>query len=152
MARSPSCRACSGFLRRHRKSLEKDRTYFLNLDSVGGGDVRFVASEGLAVSVDFDQRLIQLCEAIAVADRENGNRYGADGLRTGFATDALPASLAGYPATTITCVKPGDLLPPNFHLPSDLPSAVSIEALDRAQGFAHELVRTLDRDLARRNG
>jgi hypothetical protein len=140
-----------GFLRRHRKSLAKDSTYFLNLDSVGGGNVRFVASEGLAVSVNSDQRLLQLCDAIAVADRENGNRYGADALRTGFATDSLPASLAGYPATTITCLEPGELLPPRYHLPSDLPDAVSTKALDRAQGFALELVRAIDRDLARRD-
>jgi hypothetical protein len=139
-----------GFLRRHRKSLEKESTYFLNIDSVGGGDVRFIASEGLAVSIDADSRLLELCDAIATADRENGDRFGAQALRTGFATDALPASLAGYPATTITCVEAGELLPPHYHLPTDVPSAVSPEALDRAQGFALELVRALDRDLARR--
>jgi Peptidase family M28 len=140
-----------GFLRRHRKALQKDSTYFLNLDSVGGGEVRFIASEGLAVSVNSDQRLIQLCDAIAVADRENGNRYGAEELRTGFATDSFPASLAGYPATTITCLEHGALLPPRYHLPSDMPDAVSTESLDRAEGFALELVRALDRDLARRD-
>ncbi len=139
-----------GFLRRHRKTLEKDSTYFLNLDSVGGGDVRYVASEGLAVGVDADVRLLQLCEAIATADRENGNRFHASGLRTGFASDALPPNLAGYPATTITCLEPGELLPRNYHLPGDLPGAVDAAALDRAQDFALELVRTLDRDLARR--
>ena len=103
------------------------------------------------MSVNYNQRLVQLCDAIAVADRENGNRYDADALRTGFATDALPASMAGYAATTITCLEPGELLPPRYHLPSDLPDAVSAEALDRAQGFALELVRALDRDLARRD-
>jgi hypothetical protein len=137
------------FLRAHRKSLEKDSTYFLNLDSVGAGGIRFTKSEGLAVGVAMDGRLTELCEAIATADRENGNRFDAEALRWGFAGDAVPAALAGYHATTITCLEPGALLPPRYHRFDDLPDAIEPAALDRAQDFAIELVRALDRDLAR---
>jgi len=140
------------FLRSHRKSLEKDRTYFVNLDSVGGGDIRFVTSEGFAVGIPADRRLVELCEAIATADRENGNRFVAAPLRSGFATDALPASLAGYPAATITCLEPGALVPARYHRADDVAEAIDTVALDRAQNFTIELVRAIDRDLGRRTG
>ena len=140
------------FLRAHRKTLDKASTYFVNLDSVGGGGIRFVTSEGLAVGIAMDRRLVELCEAIATADRENGNRFDAAPLRFGFATDALPASLAGYPAATITCLEPGALLPPRYHRADDVPAAIDTAALDRAQNFALELVRAIDRDVGRTTG
>jgi hypothetical protein len=146
----PLMEGMHSFLRRHRKSLDKDSTYVINLDSVGAGGIRFTVSEGLAVGIGMDQRLVQLCEAIAGADRENGNGYRADPLRWGFAGDALPASLAGYPATTITCLEPGAILPPHYHRADDTPEAIDTAALDRAQSFTLELVRALDRDVARR--
>ena len=139
------------FLRKHRKTLEKDSTLFLNLDSVGGGDLRYITSDGLAISVHYARRLTELCEAIATADRENGNHYRASALRTGFATDALPAALAGYPAITLSCLEPGAFVPPRYHRLDDVPEAIDEEALDRARDFGVELARAVDRDLVRQS-
>jgi len=140
------------FLRAHRKELGDGETYVINLDSVGAGAVRYTASEGLAVGVPLGGRLGELCTAIATADRQNGGRFEAESLDVGFATDALPAALAGYPATTITCLEPGAFLPANYHRPGDLPSAIDAEALARAHDFTLELVRRLDGDVTRRLG
>ena len=63
------------FVRSHRKQLADRPAYFLNLDSVGGGRVRYTASEGLAVSFQMGKRMNQLCEAIATAGQsDNGAR------------------------------------------------------------------------------
>ena len=80
------------FVRSHRKLLEPQSTYVINIDSVGRGDVRFELGEGPAVTYDLDSRLTELCTAIALADAENGNRYRASPLRHGYATDALVAA------------------------------------------------------------
>lgn len=138
------------FVRAHRKRLDRENTYFLVLDAVGAGSVRYETGEGLAVTYDLDRRLVQLCEAIAVADRENGNRYAAKPLRRGFATDALPPRLNKLRATTITCLDDGALLPANYHRPEDVPKRIDRKALDRAHDFVLELVRALDRDVGRR--
>lgn len=133
------------FVRAHREQLPRASAYVLNLDSVGSGEVRFETGEGPAVTYELASRLTALCEAIAESDAMRENRFRATPLRHGFATDALPARLAGLAATTITCLEPGALVPANFHTAADLPDAIDPDALDRAHGFALELIRQLDR-------
>ena len=53
------------YLRAHRKELDSATTYFLSLEAVGRGEVRYVTGEGLAVSFGMDPRMIELCDAIA---------------------------------------------------------------------------------------
>jgi len=138
------------FIRSHRKSFDRENTYFIVLDAVGSGAVRYETGEGLAVTYDMDRRLVQLCDAVATADRENGDRFGAKPLRQAFATDALPARLAKLRATAVTCLNDGSLLPANYHRPEDVPKGIDKRALDRAHDFTLELVRALDRDAGRR--
>jgi len=138
------------FIRSHRKSLDRENTYFIVLDALGSGAVRYETGEGLAVTYDMDRRLVQLCDAVATADRENGDRFGAKPLRQAFATDALPARLAKLRATAITCLNDGSLLPANYHRPEDVPKRIDRKALDRSHDFILELVRALDRDAGRR--
>ncbi len=137
------------FTRSHKDELDPFKTIVLAIDSVGKGDVRWVVSEGLTISFDMDARTSQLCDAIAEADREGTNRYRAAPLRHGFATDALAARVAGLRASAITCREPGAITPANHHTPQDLPGAIDPKALDRAEGFTLDLIRALDKDLAR---
>ena len=140
------------FVRGSGKKLERETTYFLNLDSVGRGNVRYVTSEGLAVSIAMDRRLVELCDAIATADREDQGRFAAQPLAWGFAGDGLPIRLAKFPVTTITTLEPGALVAANYHRPDDVPERIDPAALDRVHGFTLELVRALDRDVGRRLG
>ena len=59
------------FVRSRRKRLDRATTFFIALDSVGGGRVRYATSAGWVVSYDMDRRLVELCEAIATADAED---------------------------------------------------------------------------------
>ena len=138
------------FLRSHRKELDRDRTYFLNIDCVGGGELRYVTGQGLAVTYALDRRLAELCAAVASADREDGNRYRAEPVVHPLASDALAVRLAGFPVADLTMLAPGTMFPPNYHRMEDRPSAIDPEALDRAHGFALDLIRQLDREAGRR--
>jgi hypothetical protein len=135
------------FIRPRRKRFEPESTFVLAIDSVGNGDVRWIESEGMAVSFGMDRRLIELCAAIAEAD--DGGRYRAAPLRHGSATDALAARAGGLRATAITCLEPGAMVPANHHTRADLPGTLDVAALDRAEGFAVDLIRALDRDVGR---
>jgi hypothetical protein len=137
------------FARAHKDELDPFKTIVLVIDSVGKGDVRWVVSEGLTISFEMDMRVGQLCEAIADADRTQDNRYRAAPLRHGFATDTLAARVAGLRASAITCLEPGAITPANYHTLQDVPGAIDPNALDRAEGFSLDLIRALDRDLAR---
>jgi hypothetical protein len=137
------------YLRAHRKELDPATTYFLSLEAVGRGEVRYVTGEGLAISFGMDARVIELCDAVASAG-DGGNRPGASPLVWGFATDSLPIRLAKFPCTTITTIEREALLPSRYHRLDDVPDRIDTDALDRAHGFALDLVGALDRDVGRR--
>jgi Peptidase family M28 len=135
-------------LRAHGKSLDRTRTAFVCIDAVGAGTVRFETAAGWVVSFDLDRRMSELCEAIAEADREGKRRFGAQPLHNGSAGDSLPPRLRGFRSIGITC-RDADGYVPRYRLPSDTPDRIDPAALDRAHGFAVELIRQLDRDVAR---
>jgi hypothetical protein len=139
------------FLQEHRDALDPASTYVLNVDSVGRGDVRYVTGEGPAVTYELTSRLTELAAAIAEAHAEEVDGYRAAPVRLGFATDALAAGLRRIPATTITCLEPSATVPANMHTPGDLPARLDPTAITNAHDFALELVRLLDRDVARRS-
>jgi hypothetical protein len=136
------------FVRAHRRELDAESTYFICVDTVGHGHVAYEVSGGWVVSYQLDPRLVELCNAIAAADRAGENRYAAEPLRWGLATDSLPARLAGYPAIAITCLGKDGLVP-HQHRATDTPETIDPEALERARDFVCELVRLLDRELGR---
>jgi hypothetical protein len=138
------------FVRSHRKLLADRPSYFVNLDSVGGGRVRYTSSEGLAVSFDMGKRMNELCEAIAsTGEAKNGSRPKP--LAWGFASDAVPIRLARHEATTITTLPEGSIVAANYHLSADRPDAVDAKAVDQAHDFALELIRQIDRDVGRKS-
>jgi Peptidase family M28 len=134
------------FLRSHRDELDRDSTYFVCVDTVGAGEVRFEAAAGWVVTFPLDDHLIGLCEAIASTD---GDRPRARPLRDGYGGDAVLARTHRYRATTVTCLPPEGYVP-GQHTHLDVPDRIDPEALERAHGFALDLVRLLDRDVGRR--
>ena len=134
------------FLRAHRDELPRESTYFVCLDTLGGGDVRFEAAAGWVVTFEMDRHLVELCEAIATTD---GDRPRARALRDGYGGDGVLARARRYRSTTISCI-PADGIVPGQHTYRDVPDRIDPEALERAHGFAFDLIRLLDRDVGRR--
>ncbi len=62
------------YMRAHRREIDRERTYFVNLDSVSYGEVHFQRSEGAIVNQAMDRRLIELCEELAA---EQGSASGS---------------------------------------------------------------------------
>ncbi len=138
------------FVRSHRRELERDSTYFVNVNAVGAGDVRYETAAGWVVTYAMGGRLAEICEAVADADREGEGRYRAAPLRHGVAADSLPPRLARYRATTVTCTNELGVVP-GYHTALDTPERIDPEALERAHAFLADVVRTLDRDVGRRS-
>lgn len=136
------------FVRAHREDLPPESTYFVCLDTVGAGDVRYEVSAGWVVSFNMDPRLVELCEAIATADAQGEGRYRAKPLSSGYAGDGLAARVRGYPATTVRCLDEAGRAP-GQHTAADTPDRIDAAALARAHGFALDAIRLLDRDVGR---
>jgi hypothetical protein len=146
-----NCEGMARWVSAHRKELDPETTYFVNLDSVSYGDPHYLASEGALVSYRLDGRMLELCDAIATADREDGDRYGAQPLRIPFHSDALPPNTRGFRAISIVGVENG-VSPPYYHTHEDAPDKLDEEAMTRAVEFTLELVRQIDREAGRRGG
>jgi hypothetical protein len=143
-----NCEGMANWITANRNDLDPESTFFVNLDSVSYGDPHYLISEGAIVSYRLDARLADLCEAIATADREDGNRFRAKPLRIPFHSDALAANTRGYRAISIVGVKDG-VSPPYYHTHADTPEKLDEDAMTRAVDFSLELVRQLDRDVGR---
>jgi hypothetical protein len=143
-----NCEGMARWVTAHHKDLDRESTFFVNLDSVSYGDVHYLASEGAIVSYRLDGRLFELCEAIATADREDGNRYRARPIRIPFHTDALPVNARGFRAISLIGAEDG-VGPPYYHTHADTPDKLDEDAMERAVDFAVELARQIDRDVGR---
>jgi len=138
------------FVRKHRKGMERGSTHFLVLDMVGAGRLHYLTGEGLAITYRHARRLVELCHAVAEASRESGGDLDASPIALATASDALPATLAGYPAITLWTLAENGLPGLEYHTPGDTPDRLDPKAMERSHAFALALVRALDRDVARR--
>jgi hypothetical protein len=136
------------FVRAHRKELADKPTYFLNLDTLGHGTVRFITAGGWVVSYAMDRRLVELATAIAEAGESEASGRSARPLASALASDEMPARLAGFPAIAITAADDGGYVP-DVHLPTDTPENLDPAALESAYDFALALIHALDRDVRR---
>lgn len=137
------------FVRRHRKRLAKDETWFISLESAGRGEPRFIVSQGLAVSVPLDRELAGLVDALA-GDEEGDRR--AQPMRDGRISAALVARAYGYRALPLTSREEGRALPKFHHSPADTPDEVDPKSIAAVAALAADTVRLLDRDVGRDAG
>ena len=132
------------FIRAHRRELPRERTWFIDIDSAGSGDPRFVELEVPALAQPADPTLLELCEALAEGE---GQRAG---LALGPASTASLAGGFGYPAIALTAREGDRFLPEGHGTPGDLPETVSAETVSSVATFAADLAGLLDRDVGRR--
>jgi len=130
----------ASYMRSHRKQFDRERTLFVNLDSVSYGTPSYVAAEGAVVTYSMDQRLVELCAEAAT---------GPDAplpVRVPLHTDALPVRIRGYGAISIVGTRNG-IGAPYYHTHDDTPDRVDDGALAAATDLAATIVRAIDRDL-----
>jgi hypothetical protein len=115
--------------------LHSDRTWFVNVDTVGNGSVHHVTAEGYALLLRHDRRLIAACERLG--SRPHVMRLGSDGV--------IPL-MRGFPSITLRSLQNGRV--PNFHRPSDTVENVDPSAVQAAADFVEALVRRIDEAFA----
>jgi hypothetical protein len=141
------CEGMRSFMRAHRKQFDKQRTSFVNVDSVGYGGVAYEISQGPVVSLPHDPELIGLCEALAAAQTDGP---APRPIRHPLLDDALPPRLRRHRVITIRTTDEGGNLAPWYHTEDDVPDRIDPEALTRATDFVVGLARLLDREAGRR--
>jgi hypothetical protein len=119
------------WLKEHAEELHKERTYFVNVDTVGNGRMHHVTGEGYALLYRHDRRLVVACERLG--SKSHVWRIGTDGV--------VPA-MRGYPSITLCALENGRI--PNFHRPSDTVANIDPGSVEGAADFVENLVRRVD--------
>jgi len=140
------CEGSRAFVRSRRKQLDRERTYFLNVDSVSYGQVAYEVSQGAVISLPHDRQLVELAEALGAAGAADG---GALAIRHPLLDDALPPRIRKFRAITLRTTDADGNLAPWYHTHEDVPERVDPAALQRATDFVIGLSRLIDREAGR---
>ena len=116
-----------GFADRHFRSLAADRTWFLNLETVGSPRLAMLEGEGPVWMEDQDPELRDLVANTAATAGIDLRR----GLRSRSSTDTVVPHRAGYPVVTLTSITPWKSLA-NYHWPTDTPENVDYDTVGQA--------------------
>jgi Zn-dependent M28 family amino/carboxypeptidase len=129
----------NSFASRHFPELPRDRTWFLNLDTVGSPILAMCEGEGPVVMEDyFDRRFRDLVARVADQSGASLRR----GLRARNSTDAVIPSHARYPTATLVSVNLHKALS-NYHLPSDVPDNIDYRTVAQALHVTEAVAREL---------
>jgi hypothetical protein len=128
-----------GFAERHLKRFDRDRTWVLNLDTVGSPRLIMLEGEGTIVMEDYFDRTFRDLVA-RVADRAGAPLRR--GMRSRNSTDAVIPSRLGYPITTLASTDRYKALS-NYHQMTDTPENLDyttvVHALTVTEAVAREL-------------
>jgi Zn-dependent M28 family amino/carboxypeptidase len=128
-----------GFTERHLKPMDRERTWVLNLDTLGSPNLIMLEGEGCVVMEDYFDRSFRDLVARAA---EGAGAPLRRGMRSRSSTDAVIPSRAGYPIATLASMDRYKALS-NYHQLTDTPENVIyrtvIHALTVTEAVAREL-------------
>ena len=126
-----------GFARRHLAPLDRDRTWVLNLDTVGSPELVMLEGEGCFVMEDYFDRGFR--DLIAETARRDGIRMRR-GMRAATSTDSVIPSRMGIPTACLVSLNRHKGLS-NYHSPSDIPENLNYATIGAAADLAEAVVR-----------
>lgn len=127
------------FMAAHAEALPRDRTWFLNLDTVGSPRLVLLEGEGPFVMEDYrDPSFRDLIADVAAREGIALRR----GMRARASTDAVIPSRAGFPTATL-CSVDGVKAIPNYHLMTDTPENLDYGTVERALDLTEAVARAL---------
>jgi hypothetical protein len=131
-----------GFAARHFPELARNRTWFLNLDTVGSPRLILLEGEGPVVMEDYHDRGFRDLIARAAESADAPLRRG---MRARASTDAVIPSRAGYPTATISSMSRYKTLS-NYHQMSDTPENLDYATVSQALTVTDAVARALASD------
>jgi hypothetical protein len=130
------------FARSHFPHLPRDRTWFLNMETVGSPQLILLEGEGPVVMEDYHDRGFR---DLVVRSAERAGASLKRGFRARSSTDSVIPSRAGYPTATLASVNRHKALS-NYHLMSDTPENLDYTTVAAALDVAEAVARSLAAD------
>jgi hypothetical protein len=128
-----------GFARRHFPQLDREHTWFLNLETLGSPRLILLEGEGPVVMEDYHDRSFR--DLVARAAQSAGTPLRR-GMRARNSTDAVVPSRAGFPTTTLASMDRYKALS-NYHQMSDIPENIDYRTVRQALTVTEAVAREL---------
>lgn len=132
-------RGAKAFLRHHATALDPRETLIVNLDNIGGGQLRFLTGEGLLRYYPYDAHLLSAARVLSM--HRAPDRVGP-WRNLVLPTDALPFAARGFRVITFVGIGRGGAIP-NYHWPTDTLGRVDLHLLAFAEEFLWEYLRVV---------
>ena len=127
------------FLKREGKNF-KD-AYFINLDNLGIGEVKYIIKEGMLKVCSADPELIRIADLVS---KEDSELEVLPFIFKTMSTDAFPALVRGFKAMSVMAFDKDGILP-HWHWPTDLYENIEEKTLRRAEKFVLKMIERLER-------
>jgi hypothetical protein len=127
------------FAPRHLAGLDREKTWVLNLDTVGSPRLSMLEGEGPIIMEDYPRK--EFRDLVADTARDAGIRLRR-GLRARSSTDSVIAARMGFPTATLVSIDANKALS-NYHLMTDTADRVDYGTVARAATLADCVVRSL---------
>jgi hypothetical protein len=131
--------AIRAFLARHRHELDPERTWFVNLDTVGSPHLVMLEAEGPIWMEEYAGPWLR----DLVAERAQQLEIELHrGYRARASTDSVIPSRAGYPTATLVSMTDWRS-PANYHLPTDIPANLDYGTVAETTRLVYDVMRAL---------
>jgi hypothetical protein len=127
------------FMADHREELPPERTWFVNLETIGSPKLALLEGEGTLVMRDYTDPSFR--ELVAATAAGAGLALERD-LRSRASTDSVIPSRAGYPTATLSSVTDWRSLA-NYHWPSDVPENLDYGTVAGAVALTYAVAEAL---------
>ncbi len=128
-----------GYCERHLAAMDRERTFFLNVETVGGPSLALLEGEGCVVMEDyFDRPWRDLIERVA----GRGGIPLRRGMRARTSTDSVVPSRMGVPTATLVAIDRYKALS-NYHRMTDTPENICWPTVACAADLAEDVAREL---------
>jgi putative aminopeptidase FrvX len=126
------------FLKKHKNKYKN--AYFINLDNLGSGDLRYVLKEGMLKTYNSCKELKYIAENVIF---ENNLKIKPFIYKT-MATDGYALLVRGFKTMSIVGADEKGLLP-NWHWVTDTLENIKVENIKDCQKFVIEMIKKIDR-------
>jgi Peptidase family M28 len=128
-----------GYCERHLAGMDREKTFFLNVETVGGPSLALLEGEGCVVMEDyFDRPFRDLIGRVA----ERSGIPMRRGMRARTSTDSVVPSRMGVPTATLVAIDRYKALS-NYHRMTDTPENICWPTVARAADLAEDVAREL---------
>jgi hypothetical protein len=127
------------FVARHRNELDPERTWFVNLDTVGSPHLVMLEAEGPVWMEEYAGPWLRDLFADCAQRLEIPLHRG---YRARASTDSVIPSRAGYPTATLVSMTDWRS-PANYHLPTDVPANLDYGTVAQATRLVYDAMRVL---------